>query len=863
MFRLLLKNFTYYWRSTVSVLLILIIIGLAIIYAFQTTEKMQIEAKDDLTDQWRTGYDLLVSPSKLNDNYSVEPNQKGFDASEVTDDQLVRRSDMPHYGGGISIEQYELIKEIEDIQVAAPLSFIGYIENEGLSMNLNVEEYGFYVRESTTHLFDGIRYRDLTTEFIQDGQIYQYIDDETMSEIAEMLPQIVEEGGWIPTSVGINPMLRTDGSAWSFAAIDPKQEALLVNMDESIVQGEYFSLDSKLEKNNDVSIVPLILLDQPYDVIFETTVYKIDVPENDDYETIINEGGADYLLSLPKEEIIEFTFNPYGEDYLYQFGHISYEDGDLVESEGSFSYRDQWAVIEYSPLQYNAIHTPLVEEIPVVEAIPQGKRGEQINYRNANNGLLNKTFGLQVIGRFDSNLLNYQFTTSDSPLSPDFYKPEEVLITHNVQGEPYDEPFLYYNSPYKSNYYTGGIDAITTLQAAEYLLGEEPISIIRVIVNGAGERSPENMAKVERVAEQIRERTDLQVDVMLGAADRKVHVLLDDFESVPGYGYLLEGWSQEGMSFVIEERVNTTNTIISSFIILMGLIGLSLVYRNYSNNRRRDIRVQHIFGWTKKNVILLLLTESITLLTLLIISLIVVILFGPLNVTRIWFALGVSMIGSILVIGLLYILPIMKTLKNNQPLTYTSHAKRMYLSKRPAQTLLSITIRQIMRHPARTLTKMLIIIFTLFYVTFFINTIEHASSMLVLTFLGERIDTNLTSFQWLLFSTGLLLAVFSYFAILINQMESRQKEIHIYQAWGWNRKKWTLLYLIEEILITGVAIVIGTLLSHNTLNIIVNNANWSFVLTMIVNVCILIMTITISLITLTVRTRKISLREFT
>src|SRR5690625_852674 len=205
----------------------------------------------------------------------------------------------------------------------------------------------------------------------------------------------------------------------------------------------------------------------------------------------------------------------------------------------------------------------------------------------------------------------------------------------------------------------------------------------------------------------------------------------------------------------------------------------------------------------------------------------------------------------------------MKTLKNNQPLTYTSHAKRMYLSKRPAQTLLSISIRQIMRHPARTLTKMLIVISTLFYVTFFINTIEHASSILVLTFLGERIDMNLSFFQWLLFSSGLLLAVFSYFAILINQMESRQQEIQIYQAWGWHDKKWTSLYLIEEIIITVLSIVIGTLMSHITLNIIVTNVNWSFALTIIVNVCILIMTIIICLITLTVRSRKISLREFT
>src|SRR5690554_4393057 len=113
MFRLLLKNFTYYWRSTVSVLLILIIIGLAIIYAFQTTEKMQIESYDDLTDQWRARFYLIVSASILHNNYSVKLKEIGVNGTAYAVDQLDRRSDMPHYGGGISIEQYELIKEIE------------------------------------------------------------------------------------------------------------------------------------------------------------------------------------------------------------------------------------------------------------------------------------------------------------------------------------------------------------------------------------------------------------------------------------------------------------------------------------------------------------------------------------------------------------------------------------------------------------------------------------------------------------------------------------------------------------------------------------------------------------------------------
>ncbi|WAA09262.1 FtsX-like permease family protein [Fervidibacillus albus] len=862
MYRLLFKNFLYYWRSTLSVFLILILIGLTMIYAFQTVEKMQMKAMTDLTDQWRTGYDLLVSPAKLDDAQYVEPIQHGLEASEVLGNHFVRRSDMSHYGGGISIEQYEQIQSIEGVQVAAPLSFIGYIENEGLSLDFNIDEYGFYMRQTSVQVFDGIRYRDITYEHNKDGFIYQYIDEKTMNNIVDILPQIVEEGGWIPTSVGINPVLRTDGSAWSFAAIDPEQEAQLLNMDKAIVQGEYFSLDENLATNNGVPVIPLILLNQPYDVIFHTTVYKIDVPENADYKQIMDLGGAEYLRTLPKEKQVELTFNPYGEDYLYEFGHIRYEDGQLTESESHFSYQDEWAMIEYSPLQFKSVSTTLSDNIPVVEALPQGTRGEQINYRNARSASLNKTFGLEVIGQFDANLLTYQFTTSESPLMPDYYKPENVYITHDVEQKSYDEPFIYQNSPYKNNYYTGGIDAITTLQAAEYILGEEPISIIRVIVEGAGKRSPESMAKVEKVAEEIRKKTGLQVDIMLGAADRKVHVLLNDFESIHGYGYLLEGWSQEGMSFAIEERVNTTNLILSSFIILMGFIGLSLVYKNYTNNRKRDMQIQYIFGWTKKKIVLLLVFESLTLLLLIILSLIITVSLGSFNMNQVSFIASIWVVGSIAVITLLYILPIIRSLNTHSSRVNIGRSKRLFLSQRPAKTLLSISIRQMMRHPTRTMTKMLIVICTLLYVTFFITTMEHSSSILFLTFLGERIDTSLSSFQWILFTAGILLALFSYFAILLNQMESRQKDIQIYQAWGWERKKWTIWYLFEEVLIGIGGIIFGTLFSYILLKMVVTNVTWNVTLVGIVNLSILIITVIMSLISLTIRSRNISLREF-
>lgn len=105
---------------------------------------------------------------------------------------------------------------------------------------------------------------------------------------------------------------------------------------------------------------------------------------------------------------------------------------------------------------------------------------------------MNRLLGFEIIGRFDASLLENTYTTSDNPVPPDYYQPEDVLITHDVDGNEYDEPYVYQSTPYKDGYYTGGIDAITTLAAAEYMLGDRPISLIRVIVDGVGERSPES-----------------------------------------------------------------------------------------------------------------------------------------------------------------------------------------------------------------------------------------------------------------------------------------------------------------------------------------------------------------------------------
>src|SRR5699024_2599015 len=125
----------------------------------QTTERMKIQASDHLTNKWRTGYDLLISPTSSDLSTEVD----------VVGDGLVRRSDLANHGEGISLEQYEVIKNIDGVQVAAPLSFIGYVEDDGFRIDYGIENYGFYLREQALQVFDGIKFRDVTDEYTRSG----------------------------------------------------------------------------------------------------------------------------------------------------------------------------------------------------------------------------------------------------------------------------------------------------------------------------------------------------------------------------------------------------------------------------------------------------------------------------------------------------------------------------------------------------------------------------------------------------------------------------------------------------------------------------------------------------------------------
>ena len=122
------------WPLFLIVLIILSTIGVGYMGAQSVSDRIVIQAKTDLEKNWRFPYDLLVLPKQQTEK------------SILLDGLVPSHSTLASYGG-ISTEDLVKIKAISGVEIAAPLSLIGYIPTAVVSVSYGEAEQGaFYMK---------------------------------------------------------------------------------------------------------------------------------------------------------------------------------------------------------------------------------------------------------------------------------------------------------------------------------------------------------------------------------------------------------------------------------------------------------------------------------------------------------------------------------------------------------------------------------------------------------------------------------------------------------------------------------------------------------------------------------------------
>lgn len=791
------------WISFLIIIIILSILGFGFVAAQSVSERIVLQTKTDLDQSWRYSFDLLVLPQQNGEN------------KDRINDLIAPHSSIASYGG-ISIDDLELIRSIPGVKIAAPLSLIGYIPMEMIFATYTQANAGnIYEIKRITKTHDGLSEHVISeSSYIHD---YGYISDSPDEESAYSIlsNKLTKERDGYKSTLPPSSSFRFNNELL-LVAIDPIEENHLFTFNESLIVGNKLdSVPVKKFGSFNGNLIPIVALSNQQTIMDETVIIsKIEVPEKVIESDIAND-VQNYMNSLPKTEVVNLTIPTLSAEWKYKsVGNVNLLGGDKYKEEPNLgSITSNAELFRYSPITYNVLQNE-DDTIPLLQ--PDKNESSNIfhsdmsanipRYRFIMDDRASFPIGFNIIDLYDSEKVIPVLKTNWKQGNPvDIYTPPNSQILEDGAGNTLQEKFLL-PLPFKDTYYSGAPDAITSIEAAEIFYEKDPISSIRIVVEGVSERTDASQRKVEKISKEIMDKTGHHVEIMLGSAAAKVHVDLGN-EQAGEPGLLEEGWQKAGVSWSIQEQVEESNTLLFFYLLAVVFIFCYTVITHSLLSRSAEFAILRAVGWSRKKIIGALVVETVGLTLF---SLIPIIIANIVLNTMAWSKLGYILLFVLPVIGIGYLTGSNKALKLSPRAGLEGEGNQWrFMALFPIRGLLSYIIHQLIRRPIRFSLLSIVLAMTSFMIILFIATQKSLSDFLLLSFLGETIDLNLKGFQTVFLVVGIILTVTIVFLLLFFNITERKGEFIILRSIGWSIQRIQIYMGIEVILIGLIGSIIG------------------------------------------------------
>jgi len=775
----------------------MVLIGAGLVFVTMITillgtvsKSVVLLVENDLKAYWRTTYDILVRPA--NSQSSVE---KKYD--------LLEANYLSQISGGIAFEQYQTIAAIPGIEVAAPVALLTYIQGDlsFASRFPGLDTDGVYLYESILAANNGIKDQE---EIITAYYYYGVPPSAPLDNNKILVNQPLYPVG-IPVSLAL-------------AAIDPAQEAKLVNLEQAVREGKYLTgrepllvdtLSSPFGDATRVQAVPVLVNTTPY-VSFThlNRLSKVLLPPDvATLDAILSRGGAEYLSALPTDVMTEERIDS-SEAYPRLIENLVNPNSPGSETE-HYSLEDN--SLRPVPRKYQEVAPPLAYDGLALEVMPfsppegSSKPGEI-------------TFNLKAFGVFDIEKIPPPPDVNRVPL--EIYYPPVVALLYDENGQavtPRPVMPTFYLGP--RSYVLSPPLMLTTLEAARAITGDDCarcISAIRVRV--ALEDCPgdyltcpltsQNQRKIETIASEIARLTGLDVDVMVGSSPTSVLV------HIPETGYVEEQWIQKNVTAAYKEKVQTGHLLMLGTLLgIGGLFVLDLAWAE-AVARRRTIALQKALGWRSSTVFLQILGQ-IALISL---AATVAGTFAAWGLARIlewampspallWgvplLVAGLSLVGGTYPAWLAARIPPAVGVRRGQ-IIYPKRTTSL-----PASGLLVIAWKGLLRRWSHTaLGALTATLSAALFVLMLAVTLDRQGAMSG-TLLGEFILVRIEGYHYTIVGLGFGLAALSLANSLLAGVMERRREIGIYKAAGWRTAIVVRLFLYEGALIGALGGLVG------------------------------------------------------
>ncbi|KAA0547425.1 ABC transporter permease [Bacillus sp. BGMRC 2118] len=790
-----------WWRNKERFILLIVgvlIISTGLSYLVGITQATNGTITDELQKRWESSYHIVVRPEG---------------SRSVTEDKkLLEPNYLSGLEGGITLEQYEKIKSMDSIDVAAPISMMGYVYNSVQLDKLNITEPGVYRLKITEKTNTGV---DIDTT---SGNLY------------------FTRGAWQPDGTGKEyGASRFEGELdfgtnVMLAGIDPEQESALVGINEAMVEGKnsrFFTYEDKPKVKEEDGLIdteiPVIVSNKEFvDGKITYSIEKLDLPfelseQVDTMEKVKQNGGKEYLEKQKGIEVEKREFNTQ-EAHKKIVGKLS--EGSL---DGINTFH--WMPYKPSPVTYRPVSSPYPERWPFsyeVEpyevsedsqlAIDQSYRPVKL-FSEDSSGWKRLQFNFK--GIFDPSKLNI----SKDPLTElpmETYFPSKAQWVIDKENQPVNPPkeMKPLNNPY--GFLTKPPLILTTIDAAAKVLGNKPISAIRVKVSGVEKLTDESELILQQVAKRIEEETGLITDITLGSSPQPALTHIPGIEGKSNLGWVQQPWIKLGSSITIfqETKVGFSGIIASVILVAIVYVFSSNLIMMFS--RKKEFAVLLSLGWRPSKLSKLLFIESTILgITVSTISWTILGFFFLTNNidTSGWRVLLIGVFGLIIYwMGMIIPAILVKRIKPYEAMKQGEISKQHKRITR-AQSIVGMTFNYLVTMWKRTILSIVSIAFPTSLLIFFLFITFHLRGVMYATWLGEFVAMEVGTMHYIAMGVAILIAILTTAEIIWQNVSERQSEIAVLKALGWQNKNIRLLVLLEGGLSGLMAGVIGLSLS--------------------------------------------------
>ncbi|SHG06429.1 ABC transporter permease [Ornithinibacillus halophilus] len=810
-----------WWRRKERFILLLVgalIVSLGLTYLIGVSDTNKGTVVDHLQQRWSASYDIVVRPEG---SRSVTEEKKLLEPNYLSGLQ-----------GGISVDQYEKIKDIPGVEVAAPIAMIGYAGYEIDFENLEFDEEGIYRQTYEETLDLGI---DKKTS---NNTTYFAVGD------WDLIKENLSEEGY---GSGVGPP-QEKLSIFSYAllaGIDPEQEAKLVGLDGAVVdlgESRYFSDRDTVNRVGDImneiysTDFPVLVSNHAYvDKSYQFSIERLDIDfnrenANDTLVTIKENGKEAYLDTMDgvgEKQHYTFSSEEAFRLFVNSVAGADMETGEMFEEDHLDRDAAPWIVDRPSPLQYKAVKSPFSERWPFAYQVETFQNDPQTKPAFVGNESFREpiSFGKNSddwpriipkwIGFYDPSKLDIsKDPTTELPMET--YRPATAEFVIDADGEPVNPAKTLKPTDNPYDFLTNPPGMLTTIEAAEQILGDEPISSIRVKVKGVMDLSEESQETLEWVANEIEKETGLITDITLGSSPQLTLSYVPSINDEEALGWFQQPWVNIGSAISIfrEAKIGFTGVVFSVIAVAIVYVWATGLVSMLA--RRKEFAVLLSIGWRPGQLSKMLLYEAmilgafVALLSWTMLSFVYVSTGGTIDLARFFltgfFGFAIYVLGAIIPAGLIQKIEPYEAMRTGE---ISKSSKRILKTK----GLVSMAFNHFIGKWRRSILSVVSIALPTGLLGIFLYISLRLKGIMYTTWLGQYVALEVGPVQYAAIIVALVIAILTTAEIMWQNITERQEEIALLKSIGWKNHVVRWLILLEGVFSGIFAAVIGVALA--------------------------------------------------